>query len=380
MMTAEYVPRNESVETRKQSSSPTVVVAMSGGVDSSVAAAILVEQGYNVIGVTMQIWPIKSDIEREFSRTCCSLSAITDARTVAHKLGIPHYLMNFREVFEETVIHDFVEEYRRGRTPNPCIRCNRFVKFDSLLRKARALGAEYVATGHYARIVYDDAKARWLLKRGIDCSKDQSYALYAMTQDQLAHVLMPLGSLTKAETRRLAAKLGLAVASKPDSQEICFVDQRNYPKFLQEVAPEVLKPGPIVDTKGNVVGEHKGIAFYTIGQRRRIGIAKGQPMYVVRIDAESNTIVIGQEEDLYASTLVATDFNLISYAELPGEIAVTAKIRYNTKDSPALLSPLANNQAMVKFRSPQRAITPGQAVVCYEGEDVVGGGTIDRVE
>lgn len=368
-----------NTQTSGSSSRATVVVAMSGGVDSSVAAAMLVEQGYRVIGITMQIWPIKSDIEREFSRTCCSLSAITDARIVAHKLGIPHYLMNFREVFEETVVKYFIEEYRRGRTPNPCIRCNRFVKFDSLLRKARALGAEYVATGHYARIVFDNTRGRWLLKRGVDRSKDQSYVLYGMTQEQLAHTLMPLGNMTKDETRRMAEKLGLAVATKPDSQEICFVESRNYAKFLEEVAPEVLKPGPILDMEGNIIGEHRGIAFYTIGQRRRIGVAKGKPQYVIRIEPERNAIIVGSEQDLYAGSLIATDFNLIAYEELPGEIAVTAKIRYNMKASPARLSLLADGRALVRFDKPQRAITPGQAVVCYQEEDVVGGGTIDKV-
>ena len=356
-----------------------VVVAMSGGVDSSVAAAILVQEGYDVIGVTMQIWPTESGPEEKFSRTCCSLSAVEDARRVAARLGIPHYVLNFKDVFEETVIDNFIEEYRRGRTPNPCIRCNRFVKFEALLAKAQALGAEYVATGHYSRIVRDEAKSRWLLKRGIDRSKDQSYALYSMTQYQLAHTLMPLGNMVKDETRRLAARLGLAVSSKPDSQEICFVEDRNYRAFLEAAAPEVARPGPILDVSGGVVGEHRGIALYTVGQRRRLGIAAGEPLYVVRIDAARNAVVVGREADLYAQSFIATDLNYISIEAPVEPIAVTAKVRYNMKDSRALLSPHAGGQAQVTFEMPQRAIAPGQAAVFYNGEDVVGGGTIENV-
>jgi len=355
------------------------VVAMSGGVDSSVAAAILVQEGYNVIGVTMQIWPATSGPEDAFSRTCCSLSAVEDARRVAARIDIPHYVLNFKDIFEETVIEDFIDEYRRGRTPNPCVRCNRFVKFEALLQKSRALGAEYIATGHYSRIVFDEHRGRWLLKRGMDHSKDQSYALYSMTQEQLAHTLMPLGGMAKDETRRLAAELGLAVATKPDSQEICFVEGRDYPGFLRKTVPEVAIPGPILDTSGKILGEHNGIAFYTIGQRRRLGIAAGEPLYVVAIDPERNAIIVGRDSDLYADELTATDLNFIPFERPAGTIAVTAKIRYNMRDSQALLSLSGEDEALVRFDSPQRAITPGQAVVCYDGEDVVGGGTIDAV-
>lgn len=357
-----------------------VVIAMSGGVDSSVAAAMLVEEGYDVIGVTMQIWPTVNDLEEAFSRTCCSLSAVEDARRVAAKIGIPHYVMNFRDIFEETVIDNFIDEYRRGRTPNPCIRCNKFVKFEALLAKAQALGAEYVATGHYSRIVFDESRGRWLLKRGMDHSKDQSYALYGMTQYQLAHTLMPLGGIAKDETRRLAAELGLSVASKPDSQEICFVENRDYPAFLRNAAPETVRPGPMLDIDGKTIGRHDGIAFYTVGQRKRLGIGgAGEPLYVVRIDAANNAVIVGRNADLFARSLAATVMNYISVENIAAQIAVTAKIRYNMKDSPALLSQLPGGQAQVSFETPQRAITPGQAVVLYDGEDVLGGGTIDRI-
>ncbi|MHB1001420.1 MAG: tRNA 2-thiouridine(34) synthase MnmA [Armatimonadota bacterium] len=356
-----------------------VVIAMSGGVDSSVAAAILVEEGYDVIGVTMQIWPAVNDAEEEFSRTCCSLSAVEDARRVAAKLGFPHYVMNFKDIFEEMVIDNFINEYRHGRTPNPCIRCNRFVKFDALLNKARALGADYVATGHYSRIQYSESRDRWLLKRGIDRSKDQSYALYSMTQDQLAHTLMPLGTMVKDETRKLAADLGLSVASKPESQDICFVENKDYPGFLKNIVPEIVQPGPIKDLQGNILGEHKGIAFYTLGQRRRIGVASREPLYVVKIDTSQNAVIVGREEDLYASTLIASDLTFISFDNIKETIALSAKIRYNMKDSDALLSNYEGEQALICFEKPQRAITPGQAVVLYKDEEVVGGGTIDRV-
>ena len=355
-----------------------VVIAMSGGVDSSVAAAMLAQEGYDVIGITMQIWPSTTEPEETFRRSCCSVSAIDDARRVAAKIGIPHYTLNFRDIFQQMVVDDFIEEYRRGRTPNPCIRCNRLVKFEALLEKARAYGAEYIATGHYARINYDENKKRWLLKRGIDNSKDQSYALYGMTQHQLAHTLMPLGNMAKDETRRLAANLGLSVAAKPESQDICFVEGRNYPAFLEEVAPEMAKPGPILDIMGNTIGEHKGIGFYTVGQRRRLGIAAGEPLYVVRIDPERNAIIAGSNADLLAKSLIASNLNWVSIEQLTKQIAVTAKIRYNMKDSEALLTPLASGEAQVEFEKPQRAITPGQAAVFYDGEDVVGGGTIDR--
>lgn len=354
-----------------------VLVAMSGGVDSSVAAALLVEEGCEVIGATMLMWPKGAEPP---AGACCSLSAVEDARRVAAELDIPHYVLNVQDVFARYVIQDFVGEYIRGRTPNPCVRCNQFVKFDSLLERARSLGAERIATGHYARIGYDEDRRRWLLLRGLDESKDQSYALCRLTQEQMERTLFPLGYMMKRETRRTAAELGLPVAEKPESQEVCFVPDRNYPAFLRKLAPELARPGPVVDVSGNVLGEHRGIAFYTVGQRKRLGISSRAPRYVVRIDRQRNAIVVGGDQDLYARRLVAQDMNVISVEKLPAVLAVTAKIRYNARDSAAVVRPLVGNAAEVVFEQPQRAITPGQAVVLYQGDVVVGGGTIADLE
>lgn len=355
-----------------------MVVAMSGGVDSSVAAALLKDQGYEVIGITMQIWPTGDATRQE---GCCSLSAVEDAKRVAAKIEIPHYVLNFREAFARGVIDNFIEEYRRGHTPNPCIRCNQLVKFDLLLERAKALGARYLATGHYARVRYDEERERWLLLRGIDRSKDQSYALYTMTQDQLAHTLFPLGDLEKEETRRIAVELGLLVAEKPESQEICFVPEYGYREFLKKIAPELARPGTIVDTQGKVLGEHTGIAFYTVGQRKGLGIAAGQPMYVIEIDPAKNVVVVGEESELYFRRFAAKDVNLISVQRIDGPIAGTASIRYNMPDSPGILRPIGEDWVEFVYDEPQRAITPGQAAVFYQAEGVLGGGTIaDRKE
>ncbi|HZD59183.1 MAG TPA: tRNA 2-thiouridine(34) synthase MnmA [Anaerolineae bacterium] len=356
-----------------------VVCAMSGGVDSSVVAALLVEAGYTVIGITMNIWPsAKTTEEAERFGGCCSLSATDDAKKVAYKLNIPHYTFDFREIFKQEVIEDFVSEYRRGRTPNPCIKCNQFIKFRALLHKALALGVDCIATGHYARVEFDSSRERFILRKGIDGSKDQSYVLYVLTQDQLAHTLFPLGYLTKEQTRKKAAELGLSVAEKKESQEICFVPDKNYPKFVGEYVPGVEKPGPIYDKQGNVLGVHKGIIHYTIGQRKGLGISSPVPLYVIAIKEEEDAIVVGTKEDLGKTSLVAEDINLISVAELTESTRVKAKIRYKAPEAPATISPMPEGRIKVEFDDPQSAITPGQAVVFYDGDIVVGGGTIER--
>lgn len=354
-----------------------VIVAMSGGVDSSVATALLVREGYEVIGITMDIWPgDESTGESERYGGCCSLSATEDARRVCHILGIPHYVLNFRALFRETVIEEFALEYSRGRTPNPCIACNRKVKFDALLHKALALGAEYVATGHYARRSFDKKSGRYLLKRGVDHAKDQSYALYAMAQEQLARTLFPVGELTKIETRKIAEELGFErVARKEESQEICFIPDNDYPKFLRGYTAAVGKPGPILDTGGKVVGEHKGIVDYTIGQRKRIGVTSPEPLYVLAIDPERNAIIVGKHDELFEDGLVADDVNWISVEKLESPMRVTAKLRYRSDFAEGTVMP-ENGSVRAEFDEPQRAITPGQAVVFYDKEIVVGGGTI----
>jgi tRNA-specific 2-thiouridylase len=357
-----------------------VIVGMSGGVDSSVTAALLKQQNYDVIGVTLNVWPDLAGVEENLREdACCALGATEDARRVADRLDIPYYVVNFKETFEQKVIQDFVREYQRGRTPNPCVRCNQFIKYDALLEKARLFGADFVATGHYVRNVYDDPSGRWLLRKAMDRSKDQSYVLYVMNQDRLARTLFPLGDLTKEETRRLASEFKLPVAGKPESQDICFVPYKNYGEFMEKHAPGSIREGPIVDRDGTELGRHFGIAFHTVGQRRGLVVASGTPLYVTEIRAETNTVVVGSLDELLKPTCLLEDVNFVSIPELSGSLRVLARIRYRAEPALAEIRPDGNGGVVVRFDEPQRAVTPGQAVVFYECERddvVVGGGTI----
>ncbi len=355
-----------------------VVIGMSGGVDSAVAAYLLKQEGYDVIGVTMQIWQDKREEAFEVEGGCCSLSAAEDARRVCDSLNIPFYVMNFKQVFEKTVIDYFVEEYFQGRTPNPCIACNKYVKFDALLNKAKALDADYVATGHYARILYDAGSGRYLVRKSATLQKDQTYVLYNLTQDQLKHILMPLGDYTKEQTREIARELDLVVAEKPESQEICFVEDDDYGRFLSERRGADIRPGYFVDAKGNRLGMHKGIIHYTVGQRKGLGIALGRPMFVVELLPDKNLVVLGDESEVFSSALIATDMNYMPFEQLENPIRIKAKIRYSAREADAEVFPFEGNKAKVVFSDPQRAITPGQAVVFYDGDNLVGGGTIEK--
>ena len=396
----------------------TVVVAMSGGVDSSVAAAMLKDAGCEVIGVTMHLWDYDGvGGNGQFEHGCCTVDDRNDARVVAGRLGIPYYVVDFREEFERGVISNFVSEYVRGRTPNPCVACNSRVKFGVLLDRARALGADYVATGHYARVVFEEntgradhagradragqadqagqggqagQAGRYVLKRGLDGNKDQSYALWEMTQEELARTVFPVGMLTKAQTRHIAERLAPRVADKKDSYEICFIQDRGHERFLREWTArhpvdadegllsieDPIRPGPIVDTDGRFLGEHRGYPLYTIGQRKGLGLAAGRPVYVVDIQPDTNTIVVGDDADLRSDRLMADGVNWQSMETPRGEICGQAKIRYRQEATPAVIAPREPGVAQVTFEHPQRAVTPGQSVVFYDGETVLGGGII----
>lgn len=349
-----------------------VAVAMSGGVDSSLTAALLIEQGYDVIGVTMTL--------SEESREEGGSTAVSDAKKVADALNIPHYVVNYHKQFKDDVIKYFISEYAKGRTPNPCVRCNNTVKFGSLLKDCLELGADCVATGHYARIEQDENTGRYLLKKGLDERKDQSYVLYTLTQDVLKHFMLPLGNYSKEKTRELAGKMDLPVANKPESQEICFIPNDDYKAYLKAKAPHILKPGDIVDVNGNKLGRHEGVPLYTVGQRKGLGIAAAHPLYVVGLDVRRNRVIVGENKDVFAKGLVAKNLNFITKDDFIEKFVTTAKIRYGAKECECTVEPLDNgNLAKILFSEPQRAITPGQSVVFYDNEIVVGGGTIKNI-
>ncbi len=352
-------------------------VAMSGGVDSAVAAALLSEQGHEVIGLTMNLWPAWVPPADGASRTCCGVSAVDDARAVARQLGIRHYVLNLREEFERAVIDYFCDEYAKGRTPNPCIACNQAVKFRVLLEKVEAMGCDLLATGHYARVAQDEETGRFLLLRAADPRKDQSYVLYALTQAHLARLRFPVGEYPKRNVRDLARRFGLPVADKPDSQEICFVPAGHYGDLVASRRPEAAQPGPIVDRAGFVVGAHAGIARYTIGQRRGLGLAGEEPHYVVDIDAERNTLIVGSPGDLLRSRVLLDRVNWIAPPP-PPVTGVTVRVRHAAADVPAVLRLLADRRVDVEFATPQRAAAPGQAATFYHGDRVLGGGIIER--
>ncbi|MBS6645565.1 MAG: tRNA 2-thiouridine(34) synthase MnmA [Clostridiaceae bacterium] len=353
-----------------------VVVGMSGGVDSSVAAYLLKEAGYDVVGVTMQIWQDEEQTAQEENGGCCGLSAVDDARRVAWDLDIPYYVMNFKQEFKDHVIDYFVDEYVQGKTPNPCIACNRYVKWESLLKRSLDIGADYIATGHYAQIEQLPS-GRFALKKSATAAKDQTYALYNLTQYQLSHTLMPVGQYTKDEIREIAAKINLQVANKPDSQEICFIPDHDYARFISENTDKELTPGNFVDLDGNVIGRHKGITHYTVGQRKGLNLSMGHPVFVTAIRPKTNEVVIGNAEDVFTKQLRCDKLNWMAIDGLHGkEMQVSAKIRYSHKGAYCTISEVEEGIVECVFEEPQRAVTPGQAVVFYDGDYVIGGGTI----
>lgn len=352
-----------------------VVVGMSGGVDSSVAAYLLKEQGYEVMGVTMQIWQDEDTQLQEEQGGCCGLSAVDDARRVAYALDIPYYVMNFKSEFKENVMDYFVAEYLQGRTPNPCIACNRYVKWESLLKRSLDIGADYIATGHYAK-VEKLSNGRYTLKKSVTAAKDQTYALYNLTQYQLAHTLMPVGEFTKDKIREIAENINLRIANKPDSQEICFIPDNDYASFIKENTDVKIEEGNFVTSKGEILGKHKGITHYTVGQRKGLGLSMGHPVFVTEIRTESNEVVIGNSEEVFGTELFADHLNFMSVEDIEGEMEVTAKIRYSHKGASCTVKKVGEDKVCCTFLEPQRAITPGQAVVFYDGDYVVGGGTI----
>jgi len=357
-------------ETRKTR----VIVGMSGGVDSSAAAALLLEQGYEVVGITLKLWP--QDCVSRAEDKCCGPQAVSDARAVCHKLGIPYYLIDEADAFQKQVIAYFADEYKAGRTPNPCVMCNEKLKFGALLDRARQLGAERVATGHFARLEKSADGRRTLLKKGRDPRKDQSYFLFSLRQNQLERALFPLGEKTKQDTRQVARQRQLKTADKEESMEICFVPDNDYGKFLSAANLAQRHRGDIVDLRGNVLGQHEGIEFFTIGQRKGLGLSSPRPLYVIELDAARNRVVVGDDSALERDSFNVERCNWIPFDEPPGELEVSAKIRYNHPGTPATVRPHSNGSASVALHQPQRAITPGQACVFYDGDLVLGGGWI----
>jgi tRNA-specific 2-thiouridylase len=351
-----------------------VVVGMSGGVDSSATAALLLEQGYDVVGITLKLWP--QDCVSRAEDKCCGPQAVTDARAVCHKLGIPYYLIDEAEQFQTKVIQYFADEYKAGRTPNPCVMCNQTLKFGRLIDRADQLGARYIATGHFARLEKSEDGTRTLLKRGRDLRKDQSYFLFSLRQEQLARAMFPLGEKTKSDTREVARHCNLKTADKEESMEICFVPDNDYGKFLQQANLVQKHRGDIVNLHGQVLGQHDGIEFYTIGQRKGLGVSSPRPLYVVELDSEMNRVVVGDESALERDEFAVDRCNWIPFDGPPETLEVTVKIRYNHPGAPATVTLLSNDRAKVKLHTPQRAITPGQAAVFYQDDLVVGGGWI----
>ena len=350
-----------------------VVVGMSGGVDSSVAAFLLKEQGYDVIGVTMQIW--QDDSVETTENGCCGIQAVDDARRVAGQLDIPYYVMNFKNEFKDNVIDYFVEEYKLGRTPNPCIACNRYVKWESLLKRSLQIGADFIATGHYARICQLD-NGRYAIRNSVTAKKDQTYALYNLTQEQLAHTIMPIGDYTKEQVRKIAEDNNLMVAHKPDSMEICFVPDNDYAGYIERTTDYKPVPGNFVDVNGNVIGRHNGIIHYTVGQRKGLGLAMGHPVFVVAIRPETNEVVIGENKDVFSKTLYANNLNFMSIEKLQDQVRAKGKIRYSHSGADCTIRMIDGKTLECTFDEPQRAVTPGQALVLYDGEYVLGGGVI----
>lgn len=354
------------------------LIAMSGGVDSSVAALLMREQGYKCVGATMKLFENDAPVE-ETGKTCCSLDDVEDARNVAYRLQMPYYVFNFKDSFGCQVMDRFVSAYQKGWTPNPCIDCNRYLKFEKLFLRMQEMQLDVIVTGHYARVAYDEIRGRWLLKKGLDGDKDQSYVLYNLTQKQLAHIRLPIGELTKKQVREIAEKNGFLNADKPDSQDICFVPDGDYAAFIQRRTGETPKSGDFRNRQGEKIGTHRGLIHYTIGQRRGLGISAPHPLYVCQICPEENVVVLGESQDLFARRFTAADVNLIAYEQLTHPISVQAKIRYRQPAQPAVAWMTPESKLFVEFEKPQRAITCGQAVVLYEDDVVVGGGTIDAV-